>query len=278
MDRLESYLVLEDDVCFQPRAKEMLARLMREVPDDWDQVYLGGQHLKTPQPVAGSPFVLRGVNINRTHAFLLRRKAFARFQQHILHAPDYMAHPGWHIDHQLGQAHERRDWNVYCPAWWLAGQDEGSSNISGRTNPRMWWHPWTYSHHLPVTLIPADLRNNLPEQWRETFHCGNNLRSGTLEDIGLADAARSDDRLRDWLAMIAREAMDREKLPALQHPEISLERVRRQWPAGAWPLEESQPGVWRDYPWNGLFPHPLNQSAAAAGPALCLPQRRVSAA
>ncbi|MBP7951611.1 MAG: glycosyltransferase family 25 protein [Verrucomicrobiales bacterium] len=278
MDGLESYLVLEDDVVFHPRAEEMLSRLMREVPDDWDQIYLGGQHLKTPQPVPGSPFVLRGANINRTHAFLLRRKAFARFQQHILHAPDYIAHHGRHIDHQLGTAHERRDWNVYCPAWWLAGQDEGSSNISGRTNPRMWWHPWIYSHHLPITLIPAEMKNNLPAETLARLHCGNNLVSGTLQDIGLTEAAASNDRLRDWLSMIAREAMDREKLPALQHPDISLERIRRQWPPGAWSLAEAPLEQWSGYPWNGLFPHPLNQSESPQGHILRLPRRRVSAA
>lgn len=277
MDGLENYLVIEDDVCFHSRTREMLGRLMREMPEDWDQIYLGGQHLKPPLPVQGSPFVLRGQNVNRTHAFMLKRKAFVRFQQHILHAPDYIAHPGWHIDHQLGTAHERRDWNVYCPAWWLAGQDEGSSNISGRNNPRMWWHPWTYSHFLPVTQIPAEQKNSLPEDIRERFHFGNNLLSGTLQDIGLTDAVDSDERLRDWLIMIAREAMDRERLPAIQHPDISLERVRRLWRPGVWPLAEAPLVDWADYPWNGLFPHPLNQpeSVRAFPPAT---GQRVSAA
>ena len=279
MDGLESYVVLEDDVCFQPRAKEMLTRLMQEVPEDWDQIYLGGQHLKTPQEVPGCPFVLRGVNVNRTHAFVLRRKAFAAFQRHIMHAPDYMAHPGWHIDHQLGQAHERRDWNVYCPAWWIAGQDEGSSNISGRTNPRMWWHPWIYSDRLPFIHVPAEVRNNLPEETRVRLHFGNNLHSGTLEDRGLEEVLESDERLRDWLGMIAREAMDMEKLPAIQHPGIPLERLRRHWVAGVHPLAEAPVDRWIGYPWNGLLAHPLNEGAASdGGHVLRLPGRRVSAA
>ena len=216
--------------------------------------------------------------VNRTHAFLLRRKAFAAFQRHILHAPDYIAHPGWHIDHQLGTAHERRDWNVYCPAWWLAGQEAGNSNISGRSNPRMWWHPWIYSRHLPFIHVPAEVKNNLPEETRARLHCGNNLRSGTFEDRGLEEVLHSDERLRDWLAMIAREAMDMEKLPAIQHPDIPLDRLRRHWPPGVHPVEETALAPLQDYPWNGLFPHPLNQSAAAGSPMLRLPGRRVSAA
>jgi hypothetical protein len=34
--------LLEDDVVFHPKAGEMLERLLRELPEDWDQVYLGG--------------------------------------------------------------------------------------------------------------------------------------------------------------------------------------------------------------------------------------------
>lgn len=160
MEGLESYLVLEDDAVFQPQALEMLERLMREVPQDWDQIYLGGQHLKPVEEVPGAPFVLRANNVNRTHGFILRRRAFARFQQHIMHAPDYIEHHRWHIDHQLGLAHERREWNVYAPAWWICGQEEGGSNISGRTNPRQWWHPQGYSRDLPLILMPP--RRTIP--------------------------------------------------------------------------------------------------------------------
>lgn len=261
MDGLESYMVLEDDAVFQPRAVEMLARLMREVPDDWDQIYLGGQHLKPVEPVAGSPFVVRANNVNRTHGFILRRRAFAKFQQHIMHAPDYIAHPGWHIDHQLGVAHERRDWNVYAPAWWICGQEAGGSNISGRTNPRLWWHPSAYSHHLPVILMPPQPDPALAEKLAPHIHCGNNVLAGTFQDRGLEAALTSHERLRDWLAMIAREALDQEKLPAFQHPDLTLERLRQARPPGAaavYPAEEARPEEWTGYPWNGLFPHPLN--------------------
>lgn len=154
MGGLESYIVLEDDAVFQPWAVEMLARLLRGVPEDWDQLYLGGPHLKEPEPVAGKLF-LRCRNVNRTHGFLLRRRAFVKFQQHIMHAPDYLAHPGFHIDHQLGIAHERVDWKVYAPARWICGQEAGERNIGGRMNPRLCWHPGRYSRLLPYTLVPS---------------------------------------------------------------------------------------------------------------------------
>jgi hypothetical protein len=168
---------------------------------------------------------------------------------------------------------------VYCPAWWIAGQDEGSSNISGLTNPRMWWHPWIYSHRLPFIHVPAEVKNNLPEETRARLHFGNNLRSGTLEDRGLEEVLHSEERLRNWLAMIAREAMDMEKLPAIQHPEIPLERLRRHWAPGVHPVAEAPLEQWSGYPWNGLFPHPINQPGVSTGSLLHRPPgRRVSEA
>ena len=225
MDKLASFLVLEDDAVVQPNARDMLAR-------DWDQLYLGGQHLRAPMPVADKPLVLRAWNVNRTHAFALRDKVFARYHQHIWHAPDYMSKSGgWHIDHQLGLAQERGDWTVYTPLWWLAGQDADWSNISGRQNPRLWWHPSRHAVKLPFIHLPPAQEPDLGPL-SELLHAGNTLKPGTLEDVGLDAAAENDEALRNWLKMIAREALDMGRLPCWQHRGISVERVRESWPAG----------------------------------------------
>jgi Glycosyltransferase family 25 (LPS biosynthesis protein) len=258
MDGLENYLVLEDDVIFHGRSAELLDRFMTELPDDWDQIYLGGQHLRGPEPLPGRPFVFRPGNVNRTHAFALKRSVFARFQQHIAHAPDYIARNPWHIDHQLGLAHERRYWNTYCPAWWIAGQDAGPSNVSGRINPPLWWHPSLYSQHLPFIFVPPNASENERRQCAEFLHCGYHLKEGTLEDIGLDSCVESSERLRDWLTMVAREAIDRALLPGIQHPRISLKRVTDLWPAGVNDLPTVTLEELADYPFNELFPHPVN--------------------
>lgn len=293
MDGIESYLVLEDDAVFHPRAEEMLERLMAELPTDWGQLYLGGQHLKTPEEVPSSPFILRGINVNRTHAFALNATTFAQFQQHITHAPDYIEQEGgWHIDHQLGIAHERRDWNVYCPSWWLAGQEEGNSNVSGNTNPRLWWNPQIYSGRLPfIWLDPNEKRPGscaegpptaqpvkdqaskpeveLSDHYTPHIHFGNNLLPTTYQDLGLdacsepisdhessTDSYRVTDRLLPWLSMIAREAMDMGKIPGIQHPNITQEMVESLWPSGVQDAKNADLPAMTDYPFNGLFPHP----------------------
>jgi Glycosyltransferase family 25 (LPS biosynthesis protein) len=258
-DGLHSVCVLEDDVVFHERAPEMLQQFMAEVPEDWDQLYLGGQHLREPWSVPGCPGVLRGQNVNRTHAFAHKGSALPQIMTHILEAGDYRRmNCGWHIDHQLGLAHEKQAWNVYCPPWWLAAQEAGASNISGRENVRLWWQPYIYARGLPFIQVPRATSEVILCEVDGHVHFGWNLRPGTREDVGLEKCVASDTELRAWLEMIAREALDQHKLPGWQHEGISAERVAALWAAGA---REVEGGVaelprLREYPFNGLFAHP----------------------
>lgn len=230
-DDVTTMLVLEDDVVFQPDFASLLGGFMKQVPDDWGQIYLGGQHLKEPELLKDRPFVLRAKNVNRTHAYAIHRRAMADFHRHIWEAASYMVHPeGWHVDHQLGLAHEQGLWPVYAPAIWIAGQGEDWSSIRpGLEIPRCWWHPSKWKGSLPFIWIDSKLAD-MPMRDRAWLHGGNNLKEGTVEDIGLDVAALSDDRLASWLQLIAQEALDHEKLPALQHPFISLQRLEKNWP------------------------------------------------
>ena len=133
---LQNYLVLEDDVFFLPDAKEKLNSFMEALPDDWDQIYLGGQHQRKPVSLGNG--LLVGLSVNRTHAYALNQKCFQPFYRHICYAPDYIGSKK-HIDHQLELAHQRRDWDVYCPPEWICGQEAGSSNVSGNVNERKIW-------------------------------------------------------------------------------------------------------------------------------------------
>lgn len=258
MDGLESYLVLEDDAVFDKRSSGLLQQIMAELPGDWGQLYLGGQHLKEPEPPPGTSVIYRCHNVNRTHAYALHKRAMARFQQHISHAPDYIARGSWHLDHQLGVAHERGEWPTYAPAWWLAGQEEGASNISGRRNPRLWWHLSRFSGGLPFIHVEPDCPREGLAKISEAVHFGNNLKPGSFEDIGLDACVQDEHALKKWLAMIAREAMDMGLLPGIQHQRIPIEQVAACWSAGAQPAASAEIEALLDYPYNGLFPHPLN--------------------
>ncbi len=134
----ESVLILEDDVFFLDGALQDLNAFMEEVPKDWGQIYLGGQHRKKAEALSSNVSV--GKSINRTHAYAVNQACLERLYAHISYATDYR-NTTKHIDHQLEVAHRRGDWKVYCPPKWICGQVAGNSNINGRNNPEQMWQP-----------------------------------------------------------------------------------------------------------------------------------------
>lgn len=135
---VRNYLVLEDDVFFVDDAVEKLNQFMKAVPDNWDQIYLGGQHRRNPEP-SGIDGMLLGKSVHRTHAYAISERIYQRFYRHICYASDYR-NTTKHIDHQLELAHRRGDWTVYCPADWIAGQEAGASNIGDGHSTRQLWN------------------------------------------------------------------------------------------------------------------------------------------
>ncbi len=130
-------LIMEDDVIFKDNPLERLNNFMKVVPEDWGQIYLGGQHRRSTKGTE-DPNVVIGGSINRTHAYAVNQPTLTALYRHISYATDYRG-SAKHIDHQLELAHRRADWPVYCPKEWIAGQRAGSSNISGKQLPTKFW-------------------------------------------------------------------------------------------------------------------------------------------
>lgn len=137
MMTLNNVLILEDDVIFKEGSLDKLNEFMENVPDNWGQIYLGGQHRRDAKPTR-LPNVAVGGSINRTHAYAVNQSTFQELYRHISYASDYR-NTNKHIDHQLEVAHRRKDWRVYCPREWIAGQRAGSSNINGKVNETKFW-------------------------------------------------------------------------------------------------------------------------------------------
>lgn len=132
-NNIDSVLILEDDAVCVPDFTSLSKQFFAQLPDDWELIYLGGQHLKQLQhpPVRVSEHVQIPYNVNRTHAYAARgRSAIKRLCQHLEDKSSWQT--GHHLDHHLGVLVQRRSFPVYCPARWLIGQDEGHSSIAGR--------------------------------------------------------------------------------------------------------------------------------------------------
>ena len=130
-------LILEDDVFFLDNALENLKTFMESIPNVWGQLYLGGQHRKTPTKTEWNNVML-GNSVNRTHAYAINRASVQKVYNHVSYMMDYVDN-NFHIDHQLERAHQRKDWAVYCPVKWICGQRGGNSNVSGKNLPPMTW-------------------------------------------------------------------------------------------------------------------------------------------
>lgn len=125
-DRLDNVLILEDDVFWVDRFASRLEQSLTHVPDDWHQVYLGGQHLRTdrvmPQPV--NPWTVRCLNTGRTHAYLLRAGILPELLGTVCGRRWNL-----HIDNLLASLHQARRFNHYAPREWLFGQVAGRSDV-----------------------------------------------------------------------------------------------------------------------------------------------------
>lgn len=130
----ESVLILEDDAVFARQAVPLMQETLSLVPDDWDQLYFGGQHLKTnedetPPEVAIQDKLCRCRYVNRTHAYAMRLPfAEAALESIDCQSPadDGKLH---HIDYRLGEMHATGRWNIYAPWRFCVGQAGGESDV-----------------------------------------------------------------------------------------------------------------------------------------------------
>lgn len=88
-DNLDNILILEDDVQFHDDLNIMFSEFIQEVPDDWDILFLGGNHslnnIWQREPVTKiSEHVYKLVFCYATHAYAVRKKAYDKIIECLL--------------------------------------------------------------------------------------------------------------------------------------------------------------------------------------------------
>ncbi len=157
---VESVLVLEDDAVCCPDFAPKVLRFLEHVPPDWDQIYLGGQHLEAhvTAPRSEDGIVVRCGNVNRTHAYALRPKMMLAAYHEMSAAPHEPARQHhFHIDHRFGAMHATGKWNVYAPYRFLIGQLCGESDVSRRACKTLFWNEFPVEGvpELPLEVVPC---------------------------------------------------------------------------------------------------------------------------
>ena len=189
LDNLTTVLVLEDDAYFPPEFAEEVAEFLAKVPDDWDCLMLGGQHIhidkKPPIPVG--PGVLRCLNCQRTHAYAIKRNAMLDLYQKW---HSWTPKTSGHCDHIMGPFMASK--KTYAPAdrrgrpRMLVGQDHNQSDIAAGRQVRLTF--WDPPDPLAKTTLFTFGEKPDPEKLRDKgFHMGYWIDGGSGVDNGLKE-------------------------------------------------------------------------------------------
>jgi hypothetical protein len=180
-DKLDTVLLLEDDAVFAEGFSESLEQIMKAVPSDWEQLYLGGHHLfvhKNPPVVLPGSCLSKPFNVNGTFAMAFRGDGIRKAYEWLNDVEDWMRWPRHHVDHRLGIACERGLWNVYSASPFIVGHAAGPSNISGREGKEEFFNG-------PATNVATKTAPDPPVIVLGCFHGGTSMVSGMLQRLGV---------------------------------------------------------------------------------------------
>ena len=177
-DEYNSVLIFEDDAVCVDRFGEKVREFWNHLPDDWEMLYLGGQHiqenLRLPRKI--NEWVYHPFNVNRCHCYAFRgRKMLERVYKHLNSFFDWNV--DHHVDHYLGELHKKTETGFYCPKEWLVAQSEGQSDICGAD--------------LEVRLFPGAEETVYPVVDRPccavvgNYFSGINTVAGAMKELGL---------------------------------------------------------------------------------------------
>lgn len=119
-----SVLIFEDDCLFDPNFVAKFPEYARQVPADWDMLFLGGYHFEPP--VAVSRNVVRAVATLTAHAYAVRQSIYADFIELNENPPAI-------VDRNNTILQKR--FNCYCCEPNLVGQSAGYSDLMGEEMP-----------------------------------------------------------------------------------------------------------------------------------------------
>ncbi len=144
-------LYFEDDAIFREDFEKWFPRLIEDLPENWDQLFIGGQiglDSVGPRQVPTTPLLLEASCVHRNHAVLTNKKSLKRVIDW------YLTNEGWGSHHtcdwRLLYLHRKNDFHVYIPSMgWLVGQGGGESILDHVKYPDRWWDftmPEIYLH------------------------------------------------------------------------------------------------------------------------------------
>jgi len=238
-DGVEKLLVMEDDVCFADTFCVSIKRFLQKVPDDWDQLMIGGQHFNLHgEPPLVRPGVVRCTDCERPHCHAVRGNYMLKLLERWHGGGPFngLGHCDWIMgrDPELQFAHK-----VYAPRKFLAGQERGQSDINGGLLPRKFWNPPGRNLSVICLLAPPEVVAELEQYGFCTGQgCGHDGRlDHALKKIFASTRKNSGvkvEKLCEWINLLQWElAADPQFVCTIAHPGATLELVKA---ASNWPV------------------------------------------
>jgi len=177
-NEINSVLILEDDAICIDGFTEKVQDFWKHLPEDWEMVYLGGQHIQEnlglPRKI--NEWVYHPFNVNRCHCYGLRgRRMIEKAYKHLHNYTEWKV--PHHVDHYLGELHKQMTTGLYVPKEWLVAQSEGKSDICGK--------------ELELRLFPSSEETLAPAIDRPcvavmgNYFSGINMLAGAMNELGL---------------------------------------------------------------------------------------------
>jgi glycosyl transferase family 25 len=116
---LNSVLILEDDVVFDDELNEKFVEWIKEVPEDWDMLYFGGNH-NVGVTEKFTPHLIKITNTYTTHAYALKETVYDLILKRFKNM-------NFIVD--VIYAEIQKQCNAYCFSPRLAWQKAGYSDI-----------------------------------------------------------------------------------------------------------------------------------------------------
>lgn len=230
---VRNLLVLEDDVCFVPDFAAKVEAFLRIVPEDWDQIMFGGEHVNNNGiPTLIKPGVYRCTDCERTHCYAIRGEFLRKLYRRWISGGDFNGEA--HCDWIMGRDPEMQaKHHVYAPEKFLAGQERGKSDIDGNVQARKFWNP--PAPDLPVLLLRAP-QSVLDDLRHYGIHRGQHEDPATGIDSKLlkifaetqGDSDARAERLAQRISELQWEvASDPFLICTIWHPEANLDLVEQ---------------------------------------------------
>ena len=215
INNINSILVLEDDALFCDNFIRRFNYFAKHLPNDWDQIMLGGQHIKQPKIINDE--IVKCMNTQRTHAYGIRGNMIKELYR------IWCSSVG-HCDHVMGAV--QKNFNVYAPKNFLIGQDGGMSDISCAENETKYWNG-CYKYKPMIVVHDKEVMNHI-RPWG--FHNGFEREPDTQIDYKVLIASSEEYRtlqIEEHLNTIREEAEEMDYCPVAYFNDLNMDQIKK---------------------------------------------------